>query len=880
MNIRTLGLLLVASLATLSSCSTEHAEQTDISLRNPAPMLERVEAIRRKHSVSDPHYQLALDITGDSQFSGRVAMRFDYQPGAAPLTFDFTGGEVDSLTINGKQAAIDYNGSFISVPSAELIAGSNSVDISYRRDYSRNGTGLYRFVDPQDQQVYLYTDFEPYAANQLFPHFDQPDLKAKFSLEVLAPPAWHVISTTRETSIAPQKEGHLWRFPETPWAFSSYIFSMHAGPYAVWEDRDFRYPLRLFARASLAEYVQPEIWFEYTRNGFDFFEPWFDFNYPFIKYDQVIVPDFNSGAMENIAAVTYYEKLITRSEYTRAERENLSKIILHEMAHMWFGDSTTMAWWDGLWLNESFASLMASLALKNEPEFTDAWHSFFLGYKQWAYNTDELVTTHSIQLPVPDTQTAETIFDGITYGKGASVLKQLSLFVGQDNFSEGIQSYVKANAFSNTELEDFIAALGDAANINLDRWAQDWLYQAGFNSLETELNCNEGKIDSLHLRQTATAEYPTLRQHAVKVALFGIDENRLSLSEALPVKISGAATEVIAARHKPCPALVYPNYEDWGFLRVSLDAASLKTVSQHINDLAYPLQRSMLWQDLWAMVQAAKLPLNQYLDIAYTNLDGESEELVLRGILRSVRFSLEYLELLGNQQAVRNAYGEKFESLIWHHVSSSNSDLQRTWFNAYLAIASTPVALEKLENILANNRQPAGLVIDQDLRWTILVALRRQGYANSEALLARERARDSSAEGEKRALQAEVIGAAPEQKKIWLEKALAQDESFRLSNSRTIVQALYPANQRHLMTETAASILASLSELESQHDNHFFTRISQHLVPRLCTGKNVAALTAVIESEQTFNPALTKALLVARQLDQRCIDIGRRLSGS
>jgi aminopeptidase N len=851
-------------------------------LRSDSSQLERSEAQRRKKSVADPHYALSLDITEPTEFSGDVSLIFDYRPQSGPqpsepLTVDFSDGTIQHLAINSRSHPVDYNGSFLSIPSSSLKPGKNVLEIGFRQKYSQDGEGLYRFVDSTDQRVYLYTDFEPYAANRLFPHFDQPDLKAQFTLQVLAPKEWQVISTMRESGRTAEGDDQLWSFPKTP-VMSSYVFSMHAGPFAQWQDADFRYPLRLFSRQSLAQHVHAETWFTYTRNGFDFFEPWFDFDYPFLKYDQVIVPDFNSGAMENIAAVTFSERFLSRGEYTRSERQSLAGVIFHEMAHMWFGDITTMAWWDGLWLNESFASLMANLALVNEVEFRDAWHSFFLGYKQWAYGTDELVTTHPIQVPVPDTDTAITIFDGITYGKGSSVLKQLSFYVGEENFQSGVRAYIDANAYANTELIDFTSELAKAADQPLEAWATTWLDRAGFNTIAPELQCQDGNIESLTLRQTATSEYPTLRTHAVELGLFEVKNGRLQLANALPIRIEGALTTVDAVKGQPCPALVYPNFNDWGYLKVSLDDSSLTTLSAHINDLEEALQRSMLWQDLWSMVEGGQLSLYRFLDIAYANLDGESEELVLTGVLRSVNSSLSYLELLGNQQAARNKYGKQFETLIWRQITSTSGDVQRLWFDAFVATASSSSALEELAGLLTGAAAPAQLELNQDLRWNIVVRLNRYAHTRGTQLLAAERLRDSSEEGKRRALQAEVIGASVEGKESWLNTALARGDEYRLMRSRTIMGALYPSNQRHLMTTQAQQILDRLPQIESEQDSLFFRHISRNLIPRLCTEANITALSKAIDSRQSYEPALDKALLVARQLDQRCLAVGANLA--
>jgi aminopeptidase N len=861
---------LLLLLALLAGCG-QTTDGINWEPRLDAPELEKVEAQRRRQTVDNLEYQLAIDLSqGDERFSGQVQINLNYQPGAFPLTVDFTRGTIQSLEINGVAVEADYNEHFLSIPSQSLREGSNVLNIAFSQAYSQDGQGLYRYVDPEDQRVYLYSDFEPYAANRLFPHFDQPDLKARFGLEVLAPASWQVISTTRESSIEPEEGARRWYFPQTL-PMSSYYFSLHAGEYHLWEGPEFRYPLRLFIRHSMAAYVDPSIWFDYTRNGFNFFEPWFDYDYPFKKYDQLIVPDYNVGAMENAAAVTFSERYVSRGAYTREDRHSIAGVIFHEMAHMWFGDLATMAWWDGLWLNESFASLMANIALANEPEFPDSWHSFFLGYKQWAYAEDQLVTTHPIQLPVKDTDTAETIFDGISYGKGSAVLKQLSKLIGQAEFQKGVQRYMKKNAFGNTELQDFTDAAGQAAGRDLTTWSANWLDTAGVNRLDVELSCEAGLISELTLNQSATPEYPVLRTHAISVALFQVSEQNLTLTQVFDIEISGQTSAVEQARGAPCPDLVYPNYNDWGYLQVNLDDNSLETVRQHINNLQVPLQRSMLWQDLWSMVTTTQLGLQDFLDIAHHNINGETDELVLRGILRSVGNAFYYYHLLGGNEAALASNGERFESLLWDQLQRSHGDVQRQYLNSYIATANTSKAFSRLIEALGSDRGPADMELDQDLRWDMIAKLQQFQHPAGTQLLAKEREHDASAKGQQLALKADVLGSAASEKHRWREKALRRGQDYRLVNSRIILNNLYPVNQRYQLQAVAAEALARLPALQAEQDILLLRYTAGALVPRVCTAKNYAALSKVVESGRSFTPSVEKALRVARQLEQRCL---------
>src|SRR6185312_5421090 len=397
-------------------------------------------------------------------------------------------GALSSFKVNGATAAPVSSGDFFALPKDALRAGENVVEVSFTHPYSVDGSGLYRFQDPEDERVYLYSNFEPYAAHRLFPCFDQPDLKATYALSVDAPAAWTVVSTSRERGIEASGRRRVWTFEKTP-RLSTYVFSVHAGPYHVWTSTAGAIPLRLFARESLARYVDADEWLDVTRRGLDFYGQYFDLPYPFRKYDQLIVPDFNEGAMENVGAVTFGERYVSRSTQTLDEREEAADTILHEMAHMWFGDLVTMKWWDGLWLNESFATYMAALSRARATRYTRAWQTFFGDMKEWAYREDQRETTHPIEAVVPDTGEAFANFDGITYGKGASVLKQLAFLLGENEFRDGVRRYLKDHAYGNTEESDFFGAMTRASGQDLSAWRKDWLDAAGVNTVRADYAC-------------------------------------------------------------------------------------------------------------------------------------------------------------------------------------------------------------------------------------------------------------------------------------------------------------------------------------------------------------------------------------------------------
>ncbi|MEX2372745.1 MAG: aminopeptidase N, partial [Dehalococcoidia bacterium] len=460
--------------------------------------------------------------------------------------------------------------------------------VVYENEYNHGGDGFHQFIDPEDGEEYLYTNFEPYNAHWLFPCFDQPDIKGRYSLSVTAPAEWKLIANGREDSAETLEDGRKRvQFARTK-TFSTYLFALIAGPYevfrAVWED----IPLGFYARKSLAPFVDQEELFQVTEQGMDFYSRFFDYVYPFEKYDQVFVPEFNAGAMENVAAVTHTEHLVYRDPPTDNDRLERAEIILHEMAHMWFGNLVTMRWWNDLWLNESFATYMSYLALVESTRFKSAWQVFNAGMKNWAYTEDQRVTTHPISGVVRDTDETFLNFDGITYGKGASVIKQLVAAIGIEGFRDGMRHYFREHDYGNTTLSDWLDSLGEGAKRDLHPWAEAWLETASLNTIAATVETDGDRIAHLRLEQTAPADHPTLRPHTLDIALVR-DEGGTVHIDAVAAQIDGATVSVDEAAGKPAPHLTFPNYRDHGFVKVALDEPSIDFVREHLAEIDDPL---------------------------------------------------------------------------------------------------------------------------------------------------------------------------------------------------------------------------------------------------------------------------------------------------
>jgi aminopeptidase N len=869
------------ALASAFAFGPAGASAANAPARAENAFLSQADAAARSARVANVEYVLDFTLTGKETFGGTTTINFDLKDAATPLTIDLNKATIKSLTVNGKQLTPRYNGWFVTLAAQDLAKGKNSVTIAYERLHSTNGEGLHRMVDPVDGRVYTYSHFEPAAAQQMFPLFDQPDLKATYKVTVSAPADWQVVSTTRESQVLEAGASKRWTFPVTK-KLSPYNFSLHAGPYKVWEDNSAKYPMRLFARQSVAAQVNPADWFRYTKNGLEFFDDYFGIPYQFEKYDQLLVPDFLYGAMENAAAVTFAEaRFLQKAAMTDEQKHRLASVIMHEMAHQWFGDLVTMQWWNGLWLNESFASFMGTLATAEATEFKNAWQSFYSGGKQAAYTQDQKVTTHPIEVPVPSTANAFDNIDAITYSKGASTLVQLRHLLGPEVFRKGVHNYLVKYAYKNAKLEDFIGSLGEAAGRDLRQWTKQWLYQAGVNTIAADYSCAGGKITTFALRQSAPSkELPTLREQRVQVGTFKLNGNALELARNVPVTYSGARTAVPALVGSACPDLVYPNYQDWGFVKVQLDKRSFDTARSSLASVDDPFLRAMLWQSLWDGVRDAKLPLDEFIKTALNNAPQEKDYTLLGGVLGKVAASKEYLDVMNLDAAYVRDTTRALEDMAWNGVLSSkgNDNFQRRWFTNYISLASSEAALTRLAALLDGKNAVEGLNVNQDLRWAIVGRLNRFAYPGSAALVEAELARDKSDAGQAAALAATVSRPDPKTKAEWLSTVEDLETRLPFSKVRTAMHHLYPAEQNRLSEQSAQQRLGRLAAIDKAAGPVYMRAYGGSMIPASCTPASVQRLTKAAAQMKDLSAGTRRALLDTLQEDQRCMAIRQAMT--
>ncbi|HSG80104.1 MAG TPA: aminopeptidase N [Acidimicrobiia bacterium] len=707
--------------------------------------LTREEAQRRAEQVSDVSYHIDLEFeAGAKSFRGDTTVSFRHAGGDTFL--ELLGGQIERLQVNGVIREPDWDGGRLRLPGA-LLGEENEVRVVYERLYDRTGEGIHHFVDPEDGAEYIYTQFEPYSAHRVFPCFDQPDLKARYSVSVTAPAEWEVVSAGREIDRAPLGDGHVRRvFAETV-PFSTYLLAVCAGPFHHVHDEHAGIPLGLYCRQSLAEHLDPDNLFATTKASLDFFEEFFDQPYPFGKYDQLFVPEFNWGGMENVAAVTYTDSVVFRDPPTADQLFRRDEYFTHELAHMWFGDLVTMRWWSDLWLNESFASYMGYLALDRIGR-EGVWQDFLNRMKLWAYREDQLPTTHPIADEVASTDETFLNFDGISYGKGASVLKQLVRAIGEDAFRRGMQAYFKRHAYGNASLADFLAALQEGSGTDLVHWAARWLRTASLNSISADWEADDaGRVARFELVQHAPEGHPVLRPHALDVGL--VDPS--GQVTVVPAEIEKVRTRIPLAEGGPAPAFVFPNVGDHGFFKIELGYPSLRWARHHLGKLGDDMLRQQVWATLWEMVRDARFSSIDYLELVRSSLPEEADARAVRLVAGTVGGAVgRYVpDRLVDEEA--HAFVETADAAF---RAAEPGDPMVTWVRSLLGL----VAGERDARLAAAivDDPPEGLTVDQEMRWSVATAWSSLGLEGAAERVAAERRRDRSDRGERAELTASV----------------------------------------------------------------------------------------------------------------------------
>ena len=781
-------------------------------------------------------------------------------PGASSW-IDLIAPTLHSATLNGVALDVStFDGFRLPLPH---LQAANVLEISADCAYMNTGEGLHRFVDPVDSEVYLYTQFETADARRMYACFEQPDLKATFQLTVTAPEHWQVVSNYPGA----KKSASVWEFEPTP-RISSYITALVAGPYASVFDSysgpHGTYPLGIYCRASLAQYLDPEDIFLVTKQGFEFFERSFGVGYPFAKYDQLFVPEFNAGAMENAGCVTFREEMVFRSRVTDASYEQRSNTILHELAHMWFGDLVTMTWWDDLWLNESFAEWAAHHADRLATRFTDAWTTFLNQRKAWAYRQDQLPSTHPIAADMVDLDAVRVNFDGITYAKGASALRQLVAWVGEEEFLRGIHAYFTKHAWGNTELNDLFVELEAASGRDLSVWAQEWLQTSGVNLMRADISLDaDGNFTSVAIVQEPPTVpegiAPTLRSHRMAIGLYDQTSAGLIRRDRIELDVIGARTEVSQLAGQKQPDLLLLNDDDLTFTKTRLDERSWRTAMSSIGALESSMPRALIWGAAWDMTRDAEVSTGDYLELYLSGIPRETDIGVVQTVMRQLRTAI---DLYAAPEHIEGYTIRLADALwAWAQESAAGSDRQLAFVRGFTATATTPAQIDIVAGLLAGSMTLPGLAIDTDLRWSLLQRLAAKGRAELPEI-EQELERDATATGQRQAAIARACRPTPEAKELaWADLAERDDMPNAMIES-TIMG--FQQGEPELLLPFRARYFGSLKDIWERRTAEMAQDLAVGLYPALLVSADTLSDTDAFLADESLHPSLRRLVTECR----------------
>ncbi|MFE4603805.1 aminopeptidase N [Kitasatospora indigofera] len=838
----------------------------------PGKNLSREEAQQRAGILEVDGYRVHLDVTSATDpaagtFRSSTTVRFRCSEPGAGTFVDLLAPAVRSVRLNGRELAPAevFDGARITLDG---LAAENVLEVEADCAYSRTGEGLHRFTDPADGETYLYTHYEPADARRVFADFEQPDLKAPFTFSVTAPTAWDVWSNAVHENVKDEDAARTWEFAPTR-PISTYLTAVVAGPYHVERDHYSRelpdggtleIPLSALCRRSLAPYFDADEILGVTKQGLDYFHQEFDYPYPFGKYDQAFVPEYNIGAMENPGCVTFREEFIFRSKVTEAAYEGRANVVLHEMAHMWFGDLVTMRWWDDLWLKESFADFMGSYALLAAgTKYRSAWITFANQRKAWAYRQDQFPTTHPITADIRDLEDAKLNFDGITYAKGAAVLKQLVAYVGRDAFFEGARRYFKQHAYGNTVLDDLLGALEGTSGRDLTSWARAWLQTAGVNALTPQLTVDaEGRITELAVLQDGEPQRP----HRVAVGCYDRDaDGALVRTDRIELDVTGARTVVAELAGRPRPALVLLNDDDLTYCKIRFDAESLETLRTGLGDITDGLARALTWSAVWNLTRDGLMPARDYVALVLRFAGQESNIGVLQSLHQQVKGAVDlYADPAWRAEGGRLLAEGALREL---RAAAPGGDHQLAWARFLAQTASGSEHLRLVRGLLAGSARIDGLTVDQELRWSFWLALAAAGDATEEEL-AGELAADNTAGGRRQYTQCLAARPTAEAKAAAWSAVIDSDE---LPNALVEAQiaGFAPAGQRELTAPYAERYFGVLERIWAERTIEIAMRVVGGFFPRLqISTQTLAAADAWLTGHPDAAPALRRLVLECR----------------
>lgn len=839
----------------------------------PGLNLTRAEAAERSALINVDSYDVVLDLSGGAEtFNSRTTVNFSAK-GEGSTFIDVVATSLNSASLNGSAVnTSDFDGQSLHLTPAN---GSNTLVVDAVAHYMNTGEGLHRFVDPADQEVYLYSQFETADARRMYACFDQPDLKATFTLTVDVPDHWEVISNNPVDSKVSVRDGVTrWVFTTTP-RISTYITALIAGPYHHVHDThkgaEKEIPLGIYCRKSLAPHLDADQLFMVTKQGFDFFEKEFGLAYPFVKYDQIAVAEFNAGAMENAGAVTFAEDyFVFRSKVTDRSYNWRANVILHEMAHMWFGDLVTMTWWDDLWLNESFAEWASYVALANATRFKNSWTVFNAERKNWAYRQDQLSSTHPIVSDMVDLETVKTNFDGITYAKGASALRQLVAYVGEDNFVAGLRAYFAKYAWGNTTLNDLLAELEITSGRDLQPWVSTWLKTAGVNTLRPELTIADGKYTGVAIVQEPPLipqGSTELRPHRMSVALYDVVDGQVTKRRGVELDVVGARTEIPELAGERVADLVLVNDGDLSYGKIRFDERSISTLRSDFENITDPLARALCAAAAWDMLRDAEMTASDFVPLTLGGLRTESDVAIAQMGMTQMEAAVESFAAPTHRDELREIQTEGLKSLLIE--SEAGSDHQLAFARAFASAAANaadPVHLEYVESLLSGSLK--GLAIDDDLRWHFLGVLASRAVIG-EAEIASALAKDNTASGVKSATFARASIPTTEAKEAAWKEAIACKVPNHIQIA--LISGIQRANQRELMEPFVDRYFEALIPTWSEQSYEMASNIATKLYPIIVTTQQTLDKTKTWLAQANIPAALHRLVAENRDALERAL---------
>jgi aminopeptidase N len=850
---------------------------------NVSENLTHPEARRRAAAIGEVSYHVHLDLrTGAETFRSTTRVRFSTTESGTTF-LDCTAATVLTVRVDG--TAVDGVVEPTRIRLEDLGPGEHTVEVVADMAYQHEGRGLHRFVDPTDDRIYLHSQFEPFDAHLVYACFDQPDLKATFELAVDAPAEWVVVSNAPALQRPePGAEGR-WAFEPTP-PIPTYITAVVAGPYASVHESHGSIEMGLYVRRSLERHLDAAEIFEVTRQGLDFFARVFDQPYPFgDKYDQLFVPEFSAGAMENPGCITFTEAYVFRSKVTDATRERRAETILHEMAHMWFGDLVTMRWWDDLWLNESFATFMAVLAQAEATRWDQAWTTFLDAEKAWAKYQDQLPSTHPVADSMPDVESVHQNFDGITYAKGASVLRQLVAWVGQEEFLAGCRDYFARHAWGNTELEDFLGALERASGRDLGAWRDEWLLTTGLNVLSGHAEVGpDGTYTTVAVTQVAplpawagvtgteVTEQP-LRRHRVTIGVYDDTTDGLVRRERVELDVDGASTPVPKLVGVEAGDVLLVNDEDLTYAKVTLDEASTAVLTGRLHRLVDPLPRAQVWSATWDMVRDAELAAGRYVELVVRNVEHETEVGVLQRLLhRALGAAERYAEPAHRTELVGRLATHARRQL---ETATPGSDLQLAWARHWASGARADVTeLADLGRVVDGELTFEGLEVDLDLRWHMVVQLARAGAIDRDRI-DDELRRDPTDLGERQAATARAALPDPAEKEAVFDRLLGET-GLSHTMSRQLWSGFNQLDQAEVLAPFAERYFEVLDRIWEERSLDWAIEFSTAMFPHPAASDDLLARVDETLADDGLAGPLRRVLLEQRDVLVRTLAARQR----